>query len=73
MVAAARRRRATARRRRQRWHLRITPQRPVPELRAEALVAQPPVESGQFRSSDLVELTKLDPTIKLDISLRDHQ
>ena len=46
---------------------RITPQRPVTELRAEALAAQPPTESGQFRSSDLVELTKLDPTIKLDI------
>jgi D-alanyl-D-alanine dipeptidase len=46
---------------------RITPQRPVPELRTEALAAQPPVESGQFRAADLVELTKLDPTIKLDI------
>ena len=46
---------------------RITPQRPVPELRAEALAAKPPVESGQFRTVDLVELTKLDPTIKLDI------
>jgi D-alanyl-D-alanine dipeptidase len=46
---------------------RITPQRPVPELRAEALAAQPPVESGQFRNVDLVELTQLDPTIKLDI------
>ena len=46
---------------------RITPQRPVPELRAEALAAKPPTESGQFRSVDLVELTKLDPTIKLDI------
>src|SRR5262245_19473664 len=46
---------------------RITPQRPVPELRAEALAAQPPTEAGQFRKSDLVELTKLDPTIKLDI------
>ena len=46
---------------------RITPQRPVPELRAEALTAQPPTESGQFRSVDLVELTKLDPTIELDI------
>jgi zinc D-Ala-D-Ala dipeptidase len=46
---------------------RITPQRPVPELRAEALAAQPPAEVGQFRKSDLVEVTKLDPTIKLDI------
>jgi D-alanyl-D-alanine dipeptidase len=46
---------------------RITPQRPVPELRAEALAAQPPVESGRFRSVDLVEVTTLDPTIKLDV------
>jgi D-alanyl-D-alanine dipeptidase len=46
---------------------RITPQRPVAELRAEALAAQPPAESGEFRSVDLVELTRLDSTIKLDI------
>lgn len=46
---------------------RITPQRPVPELRAEALAAQPPAESGEFRSVDLVELKTLDPTIKLDV------
>jgi zinc D-Ala-D-Ala dipeptidase len=46
---------------------RITPQRPVPELRAEALATQPPAESGQFRAVDLVELTTLDPTIKLDV------
>jgi D-alanyl-D-alanine dipeptidase len=46
---------------------RITPQRPMPELRAEALAARPPAESGQFRSVDLIEVTKLDPTIKLDI------
>jgi D-alanyl-D-alanine dipeptidase len=29
--------------------------------------AQPPPERGDFRKADLVELTKLDPTIKLDI------
>src|SRR5262245_19310133 len=28
---------------------------------------QPPVEQGQFRAPDLVELVKLDPSIKLDI------
>jgi len=32
-----------------------------------ALAQQPPVESGPFRKPDLVELTKLDPTIRLDI------
>jgi D-alanyl-D-alanine dipeptidase len=46
---------------------RITPLRPVPELRAAALKAQPPREQGSFRESELVELVKLDPTIKLDI------
>lgn len=46
---------------------RITPLRPVPELRAEALKASPPREQGSFRKPDLVELTRLDPTIKLDI------
>jgi D-alanyl-D-alanine dipeptidase len=46
---------------------RITPLRPVPELRAEALKASPPQEQGNFRKPDLVELTKLDPTIKLDV------
>lgn len=45
----------------------ITPLRPVQELRAEALQAQPPREQGNFRKPDLVELVKLDPTIKLDI------
>ncbi len=46
---------------------RITPLRPVEELRAEALKAKPPQEEGSFRKADLVELVKLDPTIKLDI------
>jgi D-alanyl-D-alanine dipeptidase len=47
------------------FHLK--PQRPVEELRAEALRATPPAETGEFRRPDLVELVKLDPTIKLDI------
>jgi zinc D-Ala-D-Ala dipeptidase len=46
---------------------RITPLRPIEELRAEALKEQPPSEQGTFRKPDLVELVKLDPTIKLDI------
>ena len=37
------------------------------ELRAKALKAQPPDEQGSFLKADLVELVKLDPTIKLDI------
>jgi D-alanyl-D-alanine dipeptidase len=47
--------------------LKVTPLRPVPELIKEALAAQPPAETGDFLQTDLVELTKLDPTIKLDI------
>ena len=46
---------------------RITPRRSVEAIRAEILAARPPIESGQFRKSDLVELIKLDPTIRLDI------
>lgn len=46
---------------------RIQPVRPVAELRAEALKATPPPETGEFRPSDLVELARLDPKIKLDI------
>ena len=46
---------------------RITPLRPVEELRAEALKQQPPDERRTFLKPDLVELVKLDPTIKLDI------
>lgn len=32
-----------------------------------AFAQGPPVETGPFRQPDLVELTKLDPTIKLDV------
>ena len=46
---------------------RITPLRAVAELRLEALAASPPTEAGPFRPVDLVELTSLDPTIRLDI------
>jgi serine beta-lactamase-like protein LACTB len=46
---------------------KITALRPVDELRREALAARPPVEQGEFRQSDLVELVALDKTIKLDI------
>jgi len=45
----------------------VTPVRPVAELLAGALAATPPVERGEFRRADLVELTSLDPTIRLDI------
>ena len=47
--------------------LRIAPVRPVSELMKEALVAQPPQESGDFLQTDLVELRKLDSTIRLEV------
>jgi len=46
---------------------RITPARPVAELRRIALAATPPAEAGEFRKVDLVDLTSLDPMILLDI------
>jgi CubicO group peptidase (beta-lactamase class C family)/D-alanyl-D-alanine dipeptidase len=46
---------------------RIAPVANLADLRNWALAAQPPVEKGDFRKSDLVELAKLDPKIKLDI------
>ncbi|HEY2866247.1 MAG TPA: M15 family metallopeptidase [Pyrinomonadaceae bacterium] len=47
--------------------LHVAPVRPVKDLIKEALTAQPPKETGDFRKPDLVELSRLDPTIKLDI------
>lgn len=46
---------------------RITPRRNIDDIRKEALAAKPPIEKGYFETSDLVDLTKLDPTILLDI------
>ncbi|MGD0223072.1 MAG: serine hydrolase [Terriglobia bacterium] len=45
----------------------VQPLKPVDELRRDALAAHPPTEDGDFLKPDLVELVKLDPTIKLDI------
>jgi len=46
---------------------RITPRRPLAELRREAAAATPPRESNVFAQPDLVDLTTLDPAIKLDV------
>ena len=46
---------------------RIRPLRPIDELREQALAAQPPAEDGDFRPAELVEVTSLDPAIRLDI------
>ena len=45
---------------------KIRPTRPVAELRPVALAASPPAETGRL-APDLVDLTTLDPAIKLDI------
>ncbi len=46
---------------------RIKPIRPVNELLKEALQATPPKENGPFLRTDLVDVQKLDESIKLDI------
>ena len=46
---------------------RITPARPVAELRVEALAALPPHEPGEFRPSRLTGLMKLDGRLKFEI------
>ena len=47
--------------------LSVAPRFPVGELRRAALQATPPAETGSFRPSDLVDVTTLDSTIRLDI------
>lgn len=46
---------------------KIQPLKPLEALRAEAASAQPPEQPGDLRKPDLVELAKLDKTIRLDI------
>jgi len=47
--------------------LEIHPVESIAELRRQALAAKPPQENRSFRAPDLVDLTTMDPTIKLDI------
>jgi D-alanyl-D-alanine dipeptidase len=47
---------------------RIKPQQPIERLREAAHKAKPPAESGVlFREPELVDLTRLEPTLKLDV------
>lgn len=46
---------------------RITPRRPVEQLRREALTLEPPPQLQSARAADLVELVTLDSTIHLEI------
>lgn len=47
--------------------LKVTPIRNVAEVLKESLTVAPPVETGEFKPADLVELATLDRTIKLDV------
>ena len=47
--------------------LKVAPVRPIVDLRAEALAASPPAETGRDAAVDLVELRSLDRSIKLEI------
>jgi CubicO group peptidase (beta-lactamase class C family)/D-alanyl-D-alanine dipeptidase len=46
---------------------KITPIKPLDELRKIAQAAKPPQEKGDFRKSELIDLSALAPGIKLDI------
>jgi D-alanyl-D-alanine dipeptidase len=46
---------------------KIPMQRPVAELRAEALAASPPTQSPDLLKPDLVEMKSVDPSIKYEI------
>ncbi len=46
---------------------KVAPLQMVDALRPSAMKLSPPAESGEFRPAELVELVKLDPSIKLDI------
>jgi D-alanyl-D-alanine dipeptidase len=47
--------------------VRITPLRPIADLSREARAASPPPQKSDMFKPDLVELTRLDSSIKLDI------
>ncbi|QDT56040.1 D-alanyl-D-alanine dipeptidase [Caulifigura coniformis] len=46
---------------------KVVPLQMVDAIRPAAMKAKPPNEAGDFRTSELTELVKLDPTIQLDI------
>ncbi len=46
---------------------RVTPLKPIEELRAAALVASPPAEAAPRHASDLAELVAIDSSLRLDI------
>lgn len=46
---------------------RVQAVKPLAELRAAALAAQPPAEPGPFRTSDLADISQVAPGIRFDI------
>ncbi len=46
---------------------KIKPLRPIEEIRKEALKATPPYQGSGYLKPDLVDVTKVDPDVKLDI------
>ncbi len=46
---------------------RITPERPIAALRREALAATPPIQSAELVAGALVDLTRGDPRIRLEV------
>lgn len=47
--------------------LQVHPAEPIAELRQRALSAKPPAETKSLRAPELVDVTAVDPNIKLDI------
>jgi zinc D-Ala-D-Ala dipeptidase len=50
-----------------RYPVPVLPVSKLEQLRTDALRATPPVEEGEFRANELVELAALDPSLKLDV------
>jgi zinc D-Ala-D-Ala dipeptidase len=50
-----------------RYPVPVLPASKLEQLRADALRALPPAETGQFLDTDLVEVVTLDPSLRLDV------
>jgi len=72
-VAGRRVARATLDCPRRRVHLQDHAAQACRRAGARGAGGDPPTETGEFLRPDLIEVTKLDPTIKLDIALRHHE
>ncbi len=50
-----------------RYPVPVLPASKLEQLRADALLALPPDETGEFLDTDLVEVVTLDPSLRLDV------